>query len=272
VNDLEVRVLNDDRRAGSGVGRPRRAVSSAAVAALLALIPLTACSSDSDSSTTPDSGAPTTPADTGGSEQSSETATYFYPPVQGATLTYRNSMDIGEFTTEVTVNSVTSGGDGQTIVATEVSTGDETVSVERSMRIASDGSLHLSVTPGITYAFGPWLGLTYEGDDIVIPSLADLEAGRTSSGTFVEIEDDGERGDIAYTVRGAGREQVTVPAGTAEAYVVEIEFEFTDKENENVSRTGRYWLVPGFGQVRQEIGSPLGDITIELVSSSVPLP
>jgi hypothetical protein len=269
--DLEVRMLSDDRRPGTGLGRTRRAVSSVSLAALLALVPLTACSSDSESSTSPDSGAATTPAGSAGSEQSSETAAYFYPPVEGATLTYRNSLDIGEFTTEVTVNSVTSGADGQTIVATEVSTGDETVTVERTLRIAPDGSLHLSITPGLTYAFGPWLGLTYEGDDIVIPSLADLEAGRTSSGTFVEIEEDGERGDIAYTVRGAGREQVTVPAGTAEAYVVEIDLTFT-MDNETVSRTGRYWLVPGFGQVRQEIGSSLGDITIELVSSSVPLP
>jgi hypothetical protein len=258
-------VLSD--RPGSAAGRPWRAVSSAAVAAALALVPLTACSSDSEPSTSPEA----TTTQGAGPEQSSETATYFYPPVEGATLTYRNSMDIGEFTTEVTVNSVTSSADGQTVVATEVSTGDETVTTERTLRIAPDGSLHLSIAPGVTYAFGTWLGLTYEGDDIVIPSLADLEAGRTSSGRFVEIQDDGERTDIAYTVRGAGREEVTMPAGTAEAYVVAIDFELT-WDNETLARAARYWLVPGFGQVRQEIDSPLGDITVELVSSSVPLP
>ena len=261
-------MFNDHRRPESAVGRPCRAASSAAVVVLLALIPLAACSSDSEPSTAPDSGA-TTPAGSGGSEQN-EAATHYYPAIEGATLTYQISTGLGDFTTEVTVNAVTSGADGQTIAATEVSTGDESATAERRIRIAPDGSLHLGIDAGLFFALGPATGVTYEGDDIVIPSLADLAAGRTSSGTFVEVTD-GERLDVAYTVRGVGREEVTVPAGRAEAYVVEMAFEVAESSG-TTSYTGRYWLAPGFGLVRQEFESGLGTVTAELVSSSVPLP
>lgn len=90
ADDLEVRVFHDDRRSGSGVGWSWRAVSSAAVAVVLALVPLTACSSDSESSTSPDSTSPAASGETGGApDQSVETATFLYPLVEGATLEYQ---------------------------------------------------------------------------------------------------------------------------------------------------------------------------------------
>ena len=168
------------------------------------------------------------------------------------------------------MNSVTSGEDGQTVVATEVVTvGGTPVTAERRMRIASDGSLHLDPADGVFFPVSPEIDIPDKGDDVVIPSLADLEAGRTSSGTTYTVEE-GTRYDITYSVRGAGREQVTVPAGTVEAYVVEMEFELESSDGiVTADGTNRYWIVPGFGVVRQEFGE-FG--TAELVSSSVALP
>lgn len=278
VDDLEVYVFNVDRRPGSGVGQPRRTVSLAAVAAFLALIPLTACSNDSEPSTSPDSGTTTTPAETttGEPEQSSENHLYFYPPVEGATLKYETSGGMVAGTTDVTVNSVTSGADGETVTVTEVvsSAAGEPVTIQRTMHTAADGSLRMNA--GSFFGFGSaGFTVTTEGDDIVIPPVADLEAGRETSGsTFVEMSGAGMsmRNDVNYTVKGAGRESVTVPAGTAEAYVVEISLDINSSVAGATTGTGRYWFVPGFGLVRQEFAVTVMSGTTELVSSSVPLP
>jgi hypothetical protein len=267
-------VFHDERRPDSGTGRSWRAVSSAAVAAVLALVSLTACSKDSESSTSPDSSAPTTPAETTGApEQSIDDSLYFYPPVEGATLRYEVG-GLAPGTVDVTVNSVTSGADGQTVAATQVVTAQgESVTVEQTVRTGADGSLSLDAAT--FFASGTGFTVTGVGDAIVIPPVADLEAGRESSGsTFVEMESAGlsMRNDVTYTVRGAGYESVTVPAGTTEAYVVEIQLDITSSVVGAQSGSGRYWLVPGFGLVRQEFAIAMINNSMELVSSSVPLP
>mgnify|MGYP006976742325 CR=1 FL=1 len=274
MTDLEVRVLNDDRRPGSGVSRSWRAASSAAVAAALALIPLTACSSDSEPS--PTTGTTTAPVETTTEDagQAIENGLYYYPPVEGATLRYQNSGGTGASTLDVTVTSVTSSGDGQTVAVTEVVGSDagQPVTIERTLQTGADGSLRLNA--GTFGAFGPNFEVTAEGDDIVIPSVADLQAGKQSSGsTFVEMSGSGMtmRTDMTYTVTGVGWESVTVPAGTVEAYLVEIQFEGTNSVMGAVTARGRYWFVPEFGLVRQEFSIAMMSGTTELVSSSVPL-
>jgi hypothetical protein len=269
-------VYSHHRRPGSGIDRSRFVVSSAAAAVLL-LLPLTACSGDSEPSTPSDSGTTTAPVETtaGGPDQAIENALYYYPPVEGATLKYETSGGMGGGTTDVTVNSVTSGGDGREVVVTEVisSTMGEPLTVERTLRTGADGSLRMSA--GSFFAFGAGFTVTAEGDDIVIPSVADLEAGEESSGnTFVELSGSGMsmRNDVTYTVTGTGRESVTVPAGTAEAYVVEIQLDISSSIAGAQTGSARYWFVPGFGLVRQEFAVTVMSGTTELVSSSVPLP
>ncbi|MBX6748994.1 MAG: hypothetical protein IRY85_04865 [Micromonosporaceae bacterium] len=250
---------------------------SSAVAAVLLLVPLTACSGGSELSTPSDSGATTTPAGTTTSapDQAIENGLYYYPPVQAATLKYESSGGLGAATTDVTVNSVTSGADGQTVAVTEVisSAGGQPVTVERTLHTGADGSLRMNA--GAFFAFGAGFTVAAEGDDIVIPSVADLEAGKESTGsTFVELSGSGMsmRNDVSYTIKGAGRESVTVPAGTAEAYVVELELDITSSIAGAATGHSRYWFVPGFGLVRQEFTVTVMSGTTELVSSSVPLP
>jgi hypothetical protein len=148
------------------------------------------------------------------------------------------------------------------------------VTVERTFRTGADGSLQISADA--FGAFGSGFTVTAVGDDIVIPAIADLEAGNGSSGqTYVEMSGTGMqmRNDVTYTVSGVGAESVTVPAGTVEAYVVEIALEIDSSlTGATTPGSARYWFVPGFGVVKQVttvLGMALGT---ELTSSSIPLP
>lgn len=270
--------MNIHRRLWSGTGpheRPRQ-VASIAAAAVVALGTLAACSNEPGPAAPTDTG-PTTQATptTGAPGDAIENGLYYYPPVEGATLTYDHSTGFGASTTEVTVNSVTSDPDGQTVVVTEVvnSADGQPVTVERTLHTGADGSLRLSADAfGV---FGAGFEVTATGDDIAIPPIADLESGEESSGnTFVELSGPGMnmRNDVTYTVTGAGQESVTVPAGTAQAYVVELQLDITSSIAGAATGTGRYWFVPGFGLVRQEFSVSIMSGTTELVSSSVPLP
>jgi hypothetical protein len=270
-------VFNGHRRSGHATDRPRRAVSAVAVAAVLVLVPLAACSKNAEPSSPTDSGTTSAPVETttDAPRAGIDNGLYYYPPVEGASLSYQNSGGAGASRLDVTVTSVTSSADGQTVVVTEVISSDtgEPVTVERTLHTGSDGSLRMNA--GAFGAFGPNFQVTAEGDDVLIPSVADLEAGQESSGnTFVELSGSGltMRNDVTYTVRGAGRESVTVPAGTADAYVVEIQFDVASSLAGAVTGLGRYWFVPEFGLVRQEFTVAVTSGTTELVSSSVPLP
>ena len=129
--------------------------------------------------------------------------------------------------------------------------------------------------------YGAEFTVTHVGADVGIPPIADLEAGSTSSGdTFVEMTGAGRtlRNDVSYSLAGVGFERVTVPFGTAEAYVVELEMELTGGIGGTTTTTGtsRFWFVPGFGAVKQEVAVEAGAAsamsTTELTASSVPLP
>jgi hypothetical protein len=270
--------VNVHRRRSSGIGRPHRSGSAAlstAAVAVVVLATLGACSNDSSPAADP--GATTAPVETATGEpgNSLENGLYFYPPVEGATLSYTSGGALGSTTSEVTVESVTSDADGQTVTVTEIidSGTGQPVTVQRSLRTGADGSLWLNA--GAFGAFGDNFTVTAEGDDVLIPSIEDLRAGDVSDGnTFVELTGSGltMRSDVTYLVSGTGLETVTVPAGTTEAYVVKIRLDMTNNITGASTGTGRYWFVPGFGLVRQEFEVMGMTITTELVSSSVPLP
>lgn len=210
-------------------------------------------------------------------EEDAPDGLYWYPAEEGAELTYTNSGAMGEGVTQVTVTSVQSGSDGVAVSAQEVVTdaAGSTVDVERTFVTGSDGSLLIDVE-----AFGamaPGMTISATGDDIRIPSIEDLEAGGAAEGTtFVEMEGSGIsfRNDIAYTVAGGGIESVTVPAGTWDAYRVDVSLEVTSSMTGTFATgTSSYWFVPGFAVVREEStmegGGMSTTITTELTESTV---
>jgi hypothetical protein len=111
---------------------------------------------------------------------------------------------------------------------------------------------------------------------IVAPApVAELEAGEKGTGrTAVEVSGpglDGRSQPVTYTVTGTGTESVTVPAGTAEAYVVALDLDLGAGFAGVTEASGKFWLKPGFGLVKQEITISGLTLTSELAKSSVPL-
>lgn len=250
----------------------QRRLPIGAIVAVVALGTLAGCSGGVEPSSPGATDATTSGAAAPG--DGAANALYFYPPVEGATLNYTNS-GFDSSTTEVTVDSVTSGPDGQTVVVTEVISASmgEPVTVERTLHTGPDGSL--SINAGAFGAFGSGFSVTAEGEDIVIPPIADLESGEVASGeTFVEVAGPGltMRNEMAYEVTGVGSESVTVPLGTVQAYVIDVELDITSSVAGATTGSGRYWFVPGFGLVKQEFTILALTGTTELTASSVPLP
>jgi len=262
----------------TGHRRNRALLASTTVVVAALVTVLTSACSDS-SQPQPSGGGTTTGATTtetaAAPGDALEEGLYFYPSVEGATLSYANS-GMGAGTTEVTVDSVSSDAQGQTVNVTEVVSGDGTppVTVERSFRTGADGSLVISADA--FGAFGSSFTVTAVGDDILIPGIAELSAGNESSGeTFVDMSGSGVEmhNEVTYTVSGVGAESVTVAAGTAEAYVVEIALEITSSlTGTTTPGTARYWFVPGFGLAKQEMNLLSMTLATELTASSVPLP
>lgn len=248
-------------------------VLSAAIT-FVVLTSLTACGGDAVPGPTATSAAGSPAASAAGDETpstSAENALYFYPPVNGATIKLTNTGAVGG-TTDVTVRTVVSGADQQTVTVKEVNSGSGTpVTVERTFRTGPDGSLSIDAS-----AFGasaPGFRVTATGDDVLIPPITDLETGRSSTGkTFVEFTGSGVTGrnDVTYVVTGAGFKPVTVKAGSVEAYVVKLELNIKSSFAGVANGTATYWFRPGFGLVRQETTVAGSTIVTELTSTSVP--
>src|SRR5690606_27371452 len=136
------------------------------VVALLGIFTSACTSAGPQPSPSPDgeaSPAATTPGEGG---EAGADALYFYPPVEGATLRLTNSGATAS-TSDVTVNSVTTGADGTTVAVTEVVSGSaDPVTVERTFRTGPDGSL--SIDAGAFGASAPGFTVTATGDDIAI--------------------------------------------------------------------------------------------------------
>jgi hypothetical protein len=257
-----------------------RAVSAGVFTALFALVGLFA-SACGGADTTTDAGggggagstAASSSEATPTSEAAEASALYFYPPVEGASLTFKNSGAVAG-TTTVTVQKVTAGADGQTVTAAEVNHGAGTpVTVERTFLTSPGGSLRIDAA-----AFGasaPGFKVTASGDDVAIPAISELDSGKTSAGkTFVEFSSSsvGGRSDVTYSVTGIGFADVKVPAGEFRAYVVEFTADIKSSFasfNNTAKSTIRYWLVPGFGLVRQEATVGGQTLVTELSASSV---
>ncbi|BCB77411.1 hypothetical protein GCM10022251_70820 [Phytohabitans flavus] len=245
--------------------KPRRRWLALPAALVLAL-PVTACDSAGDPAPAGNQPAATTgppsvaaPADTG---------LYFYPPVEGATLEYTLG-GVVTGTNTVTVDKVAEGPDGRTVTVTEKGSG---AAAERKFVTEAGGGL--SVDIGAFGASAAGLSVKGTGEDVAVPPVADLEAGKKGTGrTAVEVSGPGLEGEhqVTYTVTGTGSESVTVPAGTTEAYAVKLDLDLGEGFAGVTKASGTFWLKPGFGLVKQEIVIAGLTLTTELAKSSVPL-
>ena len=248
-----------------------------AVVAVAATLLTTGCSGDD-----PDvsGGEPTGPAAATGAPGAQEPAVdddrlHFYPPVAGAQLTITNDVDGSEST--VTVVSVQDGSAGQTIQIHQVFAGTDGLEVEAGYTAGTDGSLTLEIEMfllAMTSVADAEGAVEASGDDMVIPSIEDLESGATSSGTAeIAMTTNGFEisNETSFTVSGAGYESVTTALGTFEAYVVDVDLSIVSSLGPTAEGTIRYWFVPGFGWVRQET-TVNGMTIVNEVSSSTVVP
>jgi len=260
-------------RSYSVMMRISRAFIAVAVAATLVTA---ACSSDTPASTDGDQTGQSSTTGPGSGEQSEIRGDqlYFYPPVEGAELTVITDGDGSQSTVRVVGVEETAAGQ---IVRVSQSFGDaDGLTVEATYTTGRDGSLILEVDSFLlsTTEMPEMDGIATEasGDDMVIPAIEDLEAGKTTSGTAVVtmgMEGFEISNETTFTVSGQGYESVTTALGTFEAYVVDvaltIESNFVGTQEGSI----RYWFVPGFGWIRQE--TSIGGMTIvnEVTASTV---
>jgi hypothetical protein len=244
--------------------KPRRRWLALPAALVLAL-PLTACDSADEA---PAANQPATTTAPPSAAAPADTGLYFYPPVRGATLEYTLGGVVSG-TNSVTVDRVASGSAGRTVTVTEKGSGP---AARRTFVTRPDGGLTVDI--GAFGASAAGLTVRGSGDDVSVPPVADLDAGKQATGrTSVEVSGpglDGER-QVAYTVTGAGTESVTVPAGTTEAYAVTLDLDLGEGFAGVTEASGKFWLKPGFGLVKQEVTISGLTLTTELAKSSVPL-
>lgn len=256
------------------LGRQRRA---GAVLAALALV-VTACSGgDPEPAADDPTPAPTATSEAAPEPDASESADvlaagqvrdpgkalWFYPPVDGAMLTFTQTISGEASTLAGTVTAV----DGGTVsVSEDVGEG---VIVDRRFTTTVEGGTVFD--PDGFFASGEGFEVTAAGDSMQVPTIDVMEAGTATSGsTFVEFSGSGfsGRNDVEYTVAGGGFESVTVPAGTYDAYRVDITLDITTSQGQTFSGTGSYWFVPGFAVVKSTLD--VGQlVTVELTGSTV---
>ena len=198
-------------------------------------------------------------------------ALFVAPPTEGAELVIEDT-GIVSGTTTMTVTSVEESDAGVTVATSEVvaSEGTEPVTVNRTYTTAPDGSLSISADAFV--AQGQGFEVTATGDDVRIPSIAELAEGGGSSGnTFVELAAEGidARTDVTYTVTGGGTESVTTPLGTFDVQVVSIELTVSSSLSGDQTGTIRFSFLPGFGVMKTDTSIAGFEIVSTVVSSTV---
>lgn len=235
----------------------RRVVALAVATGALAAT--AACGDDTptDEAPAPDpTGQPSAASDPGA--EAGGDGLHFYPPVVGAELTISN--DAGTPDSTVTVVSVDDGTDGQTVQIQQTVPGADQVEVEAAYTARADGGLVLELDMFLLAVTSLTEGdedmnVEASGDDMVIPSIEDMESGATTEGAAViNMSMDGFElsNEASWTVAGSGFESVTTPLGTFEAYVVDVDLALQSSLGPSAEGAIRYWFVPGFGWVRQQ--------------------
>jgi hypothetical protein len=232
---------------------PRGFAGAAAVVAITAGLALAGCGGSSSSGGA--AGGSASPAashspSSSGSTATDTTATVPFPVGVGDTWRYRTT----DGRTVNRIIAVTPGSAGQQVTMRSAITSLGSTSRTTAYYVVhSDGSISLPFSQFDTNSSGASVQLISGG--IFWPPANQLASGNAYHDLLkIAFSDDGMKQTVTahVTVRGAGTQSVTVPAGTYNADVVNMTMAETI-EGIAVSSVVRTWLAPGVGPVKSEV-------------------
>jgi hypothetical protein len=235
---------------------PRHLAGAAAVVATAAGLVLAGCGgSPSSGSAAGTNAASSSPAashspGTSGSTSAVTTATVPFPVGVGDTWKYKTTY--GRTVNRMTAVTPVSGGQQVTMRSAITSLGTTTHHAAYYV-VHSDGSISLPFSQFDTNSSTASVKLI--SGNIFWPPAAQLSSGRAYHDALkIEFSEDGTEQTVTahVTVRSAGTQSVTVPAGTYNADVVNMTMSETI-EGIAVSSVVRTWLAPGVGPVQSEV-------------------
>lgn len=235
---------------------PRRPAGAAAVVAIAAGLVLAGCGGSSSSGSAAGSNAASSsPAashssGSGGSTSAVTTASVPFPVGVGDTWKYQTTY--GRTVNRMTAVTPVSGGQQVTMRSAITSLGTTTHDTAYYV-VHSDGSITLPFSQFDTNSSTASVKLI--SGDIFWPPADQLSSGRAYHDALqIEFSEDGMEQKVTahVTVRGAGTQSVTVPAGTYNADVVNMTMSETI-EGIAVSSVVKTWLAPGVGPVQSEV-------------------
>jgi DUF3108-like len=236
---------------------PRRLAGTATVVAIAAGLAVAGCggSSSSGSTAAGSNAASGSPAashspSSGGSTASVTTATVPFPVGVGDTWRYKTTD--GRTVNRMTAVTPVSGGQ-QVTMRSAITTLGSTSHDTAYYVVHSDGSISLPFSQFNTSSSGSSVKLI--SGNVFWPPADQLSSGRAYHDALkIEFTENGATQNVTehVTVRGAGTQSVTVPAGTYNADVVNMTMAETI-EGIAVTSVVRTWLAPGVGPVKSEV-------------------
>jgi hypothetical protein len=236
---------------------PRGLAGTAAVVAIAAGLAVAGCGGSSSSGTAAgDNAASSSPAashstgSSGSTSATTTTATVPFPVGVGDTWKYKTT----DGRTVNRITAVTPGSGGQQVTMhSAITTLGSTTHDTAYYVVHSDGSISLPFSQFNTSSSGSTVKLI--SGDIFWPPADQLSSGKAYHDALkIAFSDNGMTQNVTahVTVRGAGTQSVTVPAGTYNADVVNMTMAETI-EGIHVSSVVRTWLAPGVGPVKSEV-------------------
>lgn len=234
---------------------PRGLAGTAAVVAIAAGLAVAGCGGSSSSGAAAGGNAasksPAASHSTGSSGSTSvTTATVPFPVGVGDTWRYRTTD--GRTVNRIIAVAPASGGQQVTMRSAITNLGSTTHDTAYYV-VNSDGSISLPFSQFDTSSSGASVKLI--SGSIFWPPADQLSSGKAYHDALkIEFSANGTTQNVTahVTVRGAGTQSVTVPAGTYNADVVNMTMAETI-EGISVSSVVRTWLAPGVGPVKSEV-------------------
>jgi hypothetical protein len=236
---------------------PRGLAGTAAVVAIAAGLAVAGCGGSSSSGAAAGGNAasksPAASHSTGSSGSTSATTTTATVPFPvGVGDTWRYKTTDGRTVNRIT--AVTPGSGGQQVtMRSAITTLGSTTHDTAYYVVHSDGSISLPFSQFNTNGSGSTVKLI--SGNIFWPPADQLSSGKAYHDALkIAFSDGGMTQNVTahVTVRGAGTQSVTVPAGTYNADVVNMTM--AEKiEGISVSSVVRTWLAPGVGPVKSEV-------------------
>ena len=235
---------------------PRRLAGTATVVAIAAGLAVAGCGGSSSSGSAAGSNAASSsPAashspSSSGSTAAVTTATVPFPVGVGDTWKYKTTY--GRTVNRMTAVTPVSGGQQVTMRSAITSLGSTTHDTAYYV-VHSDGSISLPFSQFNTNSSTSSVKLI--SGNIFWPPADQLSSGQAYHDALkIEFSSGGMEQNVTahVTVRGAGTQSVTVPAGTYSADVVTMTM--SEKiEGISVSSVVKTWLAPGVGPVKSEV-------------------